>query len=102
MSPGRRERHSVENLGDASSDFLRVELKRVPLGGVQPFRSDAPGSLAVTEDSFPVRSPSLEIERVVCVSSQCPMLRALPLPSVVVAFISMFLLSHPPGRALEK
>ena len=32
LSPGRRERHSVENMGDTSSDFLRVELRQVPLG----------------------------------------------------------------------
>ena len=38
VSPGRRERHSVENLGGTSSDFLRIELKQVPLGSVQSFR----------------------------------------------------------------
>ncbi len=100
VSPGRRERHSVENLGDASSDFLRVELKQVPLGGVKPFRGEAPGTLSVTEDSFPVRSPALEIERVVCASPQCPLLRASSKPSVVVAFTPMLFLNYPSGQPL--
>lgn len=32
VSPGRLETHRVENLGDLQSDFLRVELKTLPLG----------------------------------------------------------------------
>lgn len=32
VSPGRIEKHQVENLGDIASDFLRIELKTVPLG----------------------------------------------------------------------
>ena len=32
VSPGRLETHRVENLGDVQSDFLRVELKSLPLG----------------------------------------------------------------------
>ena len=32
VSPGRLEKHQVENLGDISTKFLRVELKQVPLG----------------------------------------------------------------------
>jgi hypothetical protein len=31
VSPGRLEKHEVENLGDISTEFLRVELKQVPL-----------------------------------------------------------------------
>src|SRR5579884_3621909 len=32
VSPGRLEKHEVENLGDIPTDYLRVELKQVPLG----------------------------------------------------------------------
>src|SRR6201996_1491626 len=32
VSPGRIETHQVENLGDLQSDFLRVELKTLPIG----------------------------------------------------------------------
>ena len=31
LSPGRIERHRVENLSDAPSEFLRIELKTIPL-----------------------------------------------------------------------
>jgi hypothetical protein len=43
VSPGRLERHSVDNLSDLSSDFLRVELKHFPLGHLEnAFRGHAP------------------------------------------------------------
>ena len=46
VSPGRRERHSLVNLSDKPSDYLRVELKKVPLGTLkQEFRGSAPESL---------------------------------------------------------
>lgn len=32
VSPGRIEKHAVENLGDIRTEFLRVELKSIPLG----------------------------------------------------------------------
>ncbi len=32
LSPGRIETHHVENLGDLQSDFVRIELKSLPLG----------------------------------------------------------------------
>jgi len=32
FSPGRLEKHTVDNLGDIDSQFLRVELKTLPLG----------------------------------------------------------------------
>ena len=66
VSPGRVERHSVENLGDGSSDFLRVELKQVPLGGVQAFRGAAPRSLSRDVDEVAYKEPGLEIDRVIC------------------------------------
>ena len=40
FSPGRLEKHTVENLGDIESPFLRIELKKLPLGyGDNSFRS---------------------------------------------------------------
>lgn len=42
VSPGRLEKHQVENLGDIPSEFLRVELKNVPLRSLHEFR-DKPG-----------------------------------------------------------
>src|SRR6202000_2141868 len=45
-SPGRKGRHSVVNLTDKPSDYLRVELKKVPLGSLKhEFRGSAPAAL---------------------------------------------------------
>ena len=56
----------VENLGDQSSDFLRVELKKLPLQGTQkPVRGPVPDPLkAGGTDEF--KSSELLIRRLVC------------------------------------
>ena len=72
VSPGRRERHSVENLGNASSDFLRVELKQIPLGGVQPLRSEPPHTRDKDQIKVEVQQPGLRIERILCTGNSGP------------------------------
>jgi hypothetical protein len=43
VSPGRLERHSVENLSDLPSDYLRIELKHLPVKALPAeFRGSAP------------------------------------------------------------
>jgi hypothetical protein len=66
VSPGRMEKHEVENLSDLQTEFLRVELKQVPLGssgiafrGVKPF--DLKRSCVSSQ--FP--GPFVRIERVI-------------------------------------
>lgn len=83
---GMAETHSIENLGDTSSDFLRVELKRVSLETLkEPFRGKAPQILASSQDSLEFTAPGLQIERIACVgASSCP-LKASPAPSLIVA-----------------
>jgi hypothetical protein len=83
---GMAERHSIENLGDTSSDFLRVELKQVSLGLKDPFRGKAPQSLSQNQDAIEFTDPALQIERIICVgSSTCP-IKPSPAPSLIVAF----------------
>ena len=67
VSPGRIEVHSVENLGDTSSDFLRIELKKVPLG-IQNLaeRNNDPFDTSKTSDVIVYSRPQLTIERVIC------------------------------------
>jgi hypothetical protein len=85
VSPGRVERHVVENLGDLSSDLLRVELKRVPLGSLKPFRGKAPRSLAQDSQVVEFRSPEFTIQRIVCgTGSGCNGL-ASSSPSLLIA-----------------
>ena len=86
MSPGRRERHSIVNLTDKPSEYLRVELKKVPLGTLKhEFRGSAPETLAQgTKVEF--EDPALRIERVVCDAGATCALVAEDSPSVLVAF----------------
>jgi hypothetical protein len=70
VAPARPERHMVENLGDQSSEFLRVELKRLPLKDVQkPVRGPVPEPLkAGGTDEF--TSSELLIRRLVCAAGK--------------------------------
>jgi hypothetical protein len=102
VSPGRVERHSVENLGNESSDFLRVELKQILLGGLRPFRGKAPPSPLQSQTSVEFTAPGLEIQRVICASSSgCP-LRPSSAPSLIVAFTSVELATGISGTQREK
>jgi hypothetical protein len=87
VSPGRPERHTVENLSDLSSDYLRIELKQIPLHStLHPTRSEAPADLgkASTETAF--NDPELTIQRIVSIPTQDTTLPAANFPSLLVAF----------------
>ncbi len=86
VSPGRKERHSVVNLTDKPSDYLRVELKKVPLGTLKhEFRGSAPETL-VQGTKVEFDDPALRIERVVCDAGATCELPKEDSPSVLVAF----------------
>lgn len=86
VSPGRRERHRLVNLSDKPTDYLRVELKKVPLGTLKrEFRGSARERL-VQGTKVEFDDPALRIERVICdPRGSCP-LREESAPSVLVAF----------------
>ncbi len=87
VSPGRAERHTVENLGDTGSDFLRVELKQVPLGsGLPPFRGKPPGEWTFGGSSTEYRSSRFTVGRIVCKASDACQLPDPGLPSLLIAF----------------
>ncbi|HEY4010052.1 MAG TPA: hypothetical protein VGM11_07855 [Acidobacteriaceae bacterium] len=75
ISPGRIERHSVENLSDLPSDYLRIELKKLPVGSIaREFRGPAPKPPLVPGTSVAYASPQLRIERIICPSTgDCPL-----------------------------
>jgi hypothetical protein len=84
---GMAETHSIENLGDTSSDFLRVELKRVLLDTLkEPFRGKAPQSLAASQDTIEFTAPGLQIERIVCAPGSRCEAKPLGAPSLIVSF----------------
>ncbi|HZQ41839.1 MAG TPA: cupin domain-containing protein [Acidobacteriaceae bacterium] len=86
VSPGRRERHSLVNLSDKPTDYLRVELKKVPLGTLKgEFRGSAPERL-VQGTKVEFADPALRIERVICDPRGSCLLPEESAPSVLVAF----------------
>jgi hypothetical protein len=104
VSPGRLERHRVENMGDASSDFLRVELKQVPLGVLEPFRGKAPRSLLPSRSSVEFTAPVLEIHRIICASSLGCTVKPSAAPSLIIAFTSLYMatgMAEKHGEKLE-
>jgi hypothetical protein len=87
VDAGRMERHTVENLSDLPSDFLRVELV-----GFQPgksnigFRGKAPEDLSHDVSATEFSAAGLTITRTVCVDATPCAVRSAPGKSVVVAF----------------
>ncbi|HEY5381946.1 MAG TPA: hypothetical protein VIJ65_06800 [Acidobacteriaceae bacterium] len=70
VSPGRIERHSVENLSELPSDYLRIELKRFPPGTIaHEFRGSAPKPPLVPGTTVAYASPQLRIDRIICPST---------------------------------
>jgi hypothetical protein len=70
FSPGRLEKHTVENLGNIESQFLRIELKKLPLGySANSFRS--PKSFDDVHSGLrrEFESGRLEIDRIVAASA---------------------------------
>ena len=99
VAPGIAERHSIENLGDQSSDFLRVELKQVSLKMKDPFRGKAPLSLSADSDVVEFDDPQVQIERIVCVGAEVCAVKASASPSLVVAFTGFAMTT---GRSRQK
>jgi len=85
VSPGRIERHSVENLGDLNSDFLRVELKSIPVGGMlRSSRVGAPRMPLKDTSAMEFQSAKLDVQRLIC-THPCA-LTASSQGSLVIAF----------------
>ena len=86
VSGGRLERHSIENLGDLESDFLRVELRDLRLGDkTLESRNAAPTSLAHNLDATEFSSPQLSVVRILCAENAPCTVPAQDANSVIVA-----------------
>jgi hypothetical protein len=102
ISPGRVERHSIENLGDLESDFLRVELLNLQLGDkALEFRGPPPVDLAHNLSATEFSSPELSVARTICVSPGSYTIPASPRPSVVVAVSPTIVTSYGHPTTLE-
>jgi quercetin dioxygenase-like cupin family protein len=87
FSPGRLEKHTVENLGQIPSEFLRVELTGLPLGYHQsPFRSprSLDGELSGVRTEFD--TPLLKIQRVVAAPGDTTEAKAADTGALFIAF----------------
>lgn len=87
VSPGRIEKHYVENKGDIPTDFLRVELKQLPIKHfTDEFRGQPPSSLANNLDVTEFSNSDVAVERIVCVAGSSCAIKAASSPSLVIAF----------------
>ena len=64
VAPGVAERHSVTNLGDVPSEFLRVELKKATVPTM--FRGSPPAMPLVAGTRVEFQDAALRVERTVC------------------------------------
>jgi quercetin dioxygenase-like cupin family protein len=86
-SPGRLEKHEVENLGHVPSEFLRVELTRLPLGyQSSPFRSPKVFDGTHSGVRTDLEKPSLKIQRVVAAAGEATEVKAIAAGALLVAF----------------
>jgi len=92
VSPGRIESHEVENLGDAPSAFLRVELKQIPLGQGKLFqRGSAPADLSISGLTKEYVRPELVIERIVASGNKAVELHDPTIPWLLISFTEAWL-----------
>jgi hypothetical protein len=90
VSPGRVERHSVTNLSEKSSDYLRVELKQMPLGsGLHEFRGKAPEKPLSTGTTVEFDAPQIAIERIICAGTSPCSVPASSSPSLLIGFSAL-------------
>lgn len=66
ISPGMIERHSITNLGDEPSDFLRVELKTISPTDIKEVTRGAVPSPLLPGTHIEFQNDALEIDRIVC------------------------------------
>jgi hypothetical protein len=86
VSSGMLERHSIENLSDLPSDFLRVELLGVRLGDkALEFRGPAPADLTHNLTATEFSSPKLSVARTICIDPQSCTIAPSSGPSVIIA-----------------
>jgi hypothetical protein len=85
IAPGMSERHSITNLSDKPSDFLRVELKSIPPTAIKDvFRGEAPQQPYHSLSETLYDTPALRVVRDVCVVDEKCTAGIEKAPSVVV------------------
>jgi mannose-6-phosphate isomerase-like protein (cupin superfamily) len=89
FSPGRLEKHTVENLGDIPSQFLRVELTQLPLGyDGNSFRSPKSFDGVHTGVRTEFDTPFVQIQRIVAEPDRPAEVQPINAPGLLIAFSS--------------
>src|ERR1700761_4232996 len=91
---GMAERHSIENLGDKSSDFLRIELKQVSFPSGEAFRGSAPQNVQQSLDAIEFKEAGVHIERIVCAAASNCSIKPTQSSSLLVAITPLSLVAH--------
>jgi hypothetical protein len=87
FSPGRLEKHEVENKGQIPSEFLRVELTQLPLGYQgNSFRSPKSFDAVHRGVRTEFDTPFVKIQRVVAVTGEPTEVRAADAGALLIAF----------------
>jgi hypothetical protein len=102
VSAGSIERHSIENLGDLESNFLRVELLDLPLGDKNlEFRGPAPAEISHNRTATEFSSPRLSVSRTICIKPSPCQLPPSPRSSVLVALSTFTVSGNSQPKKLE-
>jgi hypothetical protein len=91
---GMAERHSIENLGDKSSEFLRIELKQVSFPSEEAFRGSAPQNLRQSFDAIEFKDAGVQIERIVCAAVSNCSIKPTQAPSLLVALTALSVVAN--------
>ncbi len=95
VSPGRLERHQVKNIGPVSSDFLRVECKRIALGKIaDEFRYTKNPELKKTGVTTDYSSPEMVIRRYVVLAGGTEHIAGERQPELLIAFTPVIVRQH--------
>ena len=87
VSPGRLEKHEVENLGAIPTEFLRVELKQIPLGlQHSSFRGVRSFNLTHSGVSNEFSNSVMQIQRMIAAGHDAIEGSDLDSPSLLIAF----------------
>lgn len=102
ISPGMAERHSVQNLSKAPSDFVRVELKTIPPSDIKKVaRGEVPQATGAAFTKSEFQDAALRIDRANCSASAACTLPSQKERSLVVAIRPTKITSQGKSQSLQ-
>jgi hypothetical protein len=91
--------HTVENLGEITSEFLRIELRQIPLGFQNTsFRDTKPLQFSSNSTSDEFRSPIFRVQRIIAADAGAVSIPGEGKPSLLVALSAAEIAPQRGGR----